>query len=440
MPDERYVAVKPTALIVDLFDKIGSMEGFQEQDRQSVFNRVLLRVCEMPNEKLVIASKTKIGVEEEMDLPSSLKVRTNCELLNAANNKFREVFNIERVKASFLMRVSLMAYYLYLIENNRELGIVGETNDKYIQENMSDVESINSYTSMLMNKEKNEQYINRIKNIIAEWKEFDLAEMDTNIKIGALNVNQLLGLNKWNELSEKDKVNISKKNIDKLLSYIENYFTSDNDLLVLQEVPYKLKEIYDELIGRIETEWKVLTPKELKRPHFITCAVVKSKDKEIWSNNEEIQYGKENYLNRVINLKYEKSGKEFYVLGIHIPWDNDAWNDVIKYYEKVKDKDCIIIGDFNVYDEENRYRKRLDELLQGKEGAKDIWKENREKGAPENCPTITIHGADGNRIDYVLATNSIWEWIKQGTIEIDSNPRKEDGFTDHSAIILKLNL
>lgn len=49
-------------------------------------------------------------------MPTSLKVRTNCELLGDVIEKFKDVFKISRVKSPFLMRVTLTAYYNYLVE------------------------------------------------------------------------------------------------------------------------------------------------------------------------------------------------------------------------------------------------------------------------------------------------------------------------------------
>lgn len=89
-------------------------------DRQAIFNRVLLHTRELTDKQLVTAAKKVINVEEREDLPTSLKVRTNCELLDDVIAQFKDVFKISRVKASFLMRVTLTANYNYLVEEEEK--------------------------------------------------------------------------------------------------------------------------------------------------------------------------------------------------------------------------------------------------------------------------------------------------------------------------------
>lgn len=118
--EEKYVSVKPTTTIITLFERIVEMEGGVEGfDRQAIFNRVLLYSKDLTDNQLIAAAKKVISVEERDDLPTSLKVRTNCELLDDVVERFKDVFKISRVKSPFLMRVTLTAYYNYLVEDNK---------------------------------------------------------------------------------------------------------------------------------------------------------------------------------------------------------------------------------------------------------------------------------------------------------------------------------
>lgn len=118
--EEKYVSVKPTTTIITLFERIVEMEGGVEGfDRQAIFNRVLLYSKDLTDNQLIAAAKKVISVEERDDLPTSLKVRTNCEILDDVVERFKDVFKISRVKSPFLMRVTLTAYYNYLVEDNK---------------------------------------------------------------------------------------------------------------------------------------------------------------------------------------------------------------------------------------------------------------------------------------------------------------------------------
>lgn len=117
--EEKYVSIKPTATIITLFERIFELEGRVEGfDRQAIFNRVLLHANELTDKQLITAAKEQINVREREDLPTSLKVRTNCELLDTVINRFKDTFKISRVKSTFLMRVTLTAYYIFLKEGD----------------------------------------------------------------------------------------------------------------------------------------------------------------------------------------------------------------------------------------------------------------------------------------------------------------------------------
>ncbi len=169
--EERYVSVRPTATIIILFERIFELEGGVEGfDRQAIFNRVLLHTRELTDKQLVTAAKKVISVEEREDLPTSLKVRTNCELLDDVIAQFKDVFRISRVKAPFLMRVTLTAYYNYLVEEEKKCD---KSIDKEVAEDMklgdlraeeaSRLVRLNKYLNLLIHTDP--ASIERIKKI-----------------------------------------------------------------------------------------------------------------------------------------------------------------------------------------------------------------------------------------------------------------------------------
>ncbi len=174
--EEKYVSVQPTATIISLFERIFELEGGVEGfDRQAIFNRVLLHTKELTDKQLITAAKKVIRVEERDDLPTSLKVRTNCELLDDVIEKFKDVFKISRVKAPFLMRVTLTAYYNYLAviegdecDKNRVETEDGKLGDLKADE-VSRLVRLNKYLNLLIHTDP--VSIEKIKKIDEILKE-----------------------------------------------------------------------------------------------------------------------------------------------------------------------------------------------------------------------------------------------------------------------------
>lgn len=176
--EEKYVSVQPTATIITLFERIFELEGGVEGfDRQAIFNRVLLHTKELTDKQLITAAKKVISVEERDDfhLPTSLKVRTNCELLDDVVEKFKDVFKISRVKSPFLMRVTLTAYYNYLIEgdecnNNAERGEAEDVKSGDLKaDEVSRLVRLNQYLNLLIHTDP--VSIEKIKKIDEILKE-----------------------------------------------------------------------------------------------------------------------------------------------------------------------------------------------------------------------------------------------------------------------------
>ena len=171
--EEKYVSVKPTTTIITLFERIVEMEGGVEGfDRQAIFNRVLLYTKDLTDNQLIAAAKKIISVEERNDLPTSLKVRTNCELLDDVVERFKDVFKISRVKSPFLMRVTLTAYYNYLVEGNKNVEKVEAEEDKLGDlraDEVSRLVRLNKYLNLLIHTDS--VSIEKIKKIDGILKE-----------------------------------------------------------------------------------------------------------------------------------------------------------------------------------------------------------------------------------------------------------------------------
>jgi hypothetical protein len=173
----------------------------------------------------------------------------------------------------------------------------------------------------------------------------------------------------------------------------------------------------------------------------------KGKPDQDKQDKEELVYEcADNFLyNRAIELYNHE--KNLHLLGVHIPFDDGRgcimWNDIIVYYVKMlslgKDN-VMIVGDLNVYAEDNNPRKRKFDLLtkelkrlDARLGAIDAW-----VAMGKQHERITQQA--GARLDYALLSQRVFAQLGDNGINIDDLPRMGDGsteaFTDHSAIEL----
>lgn len=116
MANEKYASVRPKRELIALFELINKIEGAQDTDRQSVFERAMQYVVKSGTSVLRTAEKQRVEETDvgELQLPSSLKVRVDENLFKQTVEMFKEVFKIERVKIPYLMRVTLTAYLSHL--------------------------------------------------------------------------------------------------------------------------------------------------------------------------------------------------------------------------------------------------------------------------------------------------------------------------------------
>ncbi len=153
---ERYASIRPTWEHISLFEVISINEAAQDKDRPAVTERAMRYIESLDNYKNVLksAARQKIGKIEGLEIPASLKVKVDSQLFDAIIGKFRETFNIERVKTPFLMRVTLMAYWQYI-----------NSDTEFVQEIIESEDNI-SQASSVRNEDSRETLIN-VNKIIA---------------------------------------------------------------------------------------------------------------------------------------------------------------------------------------------------------------------------------------------------------------------------------
>lgn len=152
---ERYASIRPTWEHISLFEFIGINESAQDKDRPAITERAMRYIESLDNYKSVLksAARQKIEKIEDLEIPASLKVKVDSQLFNAIIDKFRETFNIERVKTPFLMRITLMAYWQYINSDTEFIQEIKEPND-----NISLASSVRN--------EGNRESLNQVKQMI----------------------------------------------------------------------------------------------------------------------------------------------------------------------------------------------------------------------------------------------------------------------------------
>lgn len=280
------------------------------------------------------------------------------------------------------------------------------------------------------------------------------------MKITSLNINRLVGIKNWKNVTPFELERLWDKNLDKVVGYVREKIQDTEDIVFLHEIPYKHFNVdesmlYEKLYARLkskveeknngEKELVFETSNKLKKEKIAlgVSAFVRTKESR-WCFSDNYVYSKKdgecNFQNKVIELKNGKIN----VLAIHAVYDKDFWNDITKYYDKMKNKNTIIIGDLNAYKDKEGKNKEFIGLIE-KKGAIDLWLDYRPDTEIQNHPTryLISENREGNRIDHALASPQILneKMIRKGNIIIDDEPRnKISGFTDHSAITVVLSI
>jgi hypothetical protein len=210
---ERYASIRPTWEHISLFEVISINEAAQDKDRPAVTERAMRYIESLDNYKNVLksAARQKIGKIEGLEIPASLKVKVDSQLFDAIIDKFRETFNIERVKTPFLMRVTLMAYWQYI-----------NSDTEFIQEIIEPEDNISLASSV--RNEDNSEAINHIKQMIEFGidflvfkKEFDFCTDDNKEQLYLTSKKYLEDFDPHLNKKIRDQINLK-------ISHYSDYF------------------------------------------------------------------------------------------------------------------------------------------------------------------------------------------------------------------------
>lgn len=161
--------------------------------------------------------------------------------------------------------------------------------------------------------------------------------------------------------------------------------------------------------------------------HPYGCTVAVTKKNSVWEKSPSIDLidrksGELSYANKSVVLK----NGDIILVGVHIPYDIDYWNEIITYFKANLEKRLYIVGDFNVYDEGSNRKLKFDELK--KKGAIDVWLNRGGDNGHITCTT-------GRRLDYLLSSGIGYSSIRKMSY-LDSV--RGSGFTDHSAVFFEI--
>lgn len=261
--------------------------------------------------------------------------------------------------------------------------------------------------------------------------------------IKSLNVNQFLGKNNWNSL--KGQFEEKKRIWDRIKKFYYDYIfysvLTENDVLILHEVPYvdekkytdnngnngykrssNISFVYSELKQYCEEkDFQILTPTTNETAFFRTISICKkvTKYKPYKINFVE-------FSNRIIGLFYN----DVLIIGVHIP--DSSNRNVAKYWEQLNNvimnntsRRILCIGDLNTFKSGTLNKIKLAELMS--HDLVDIWLEQGYRHTKTTSDYET-------RIDYALTSGKKYDSFNM-KIYIDDDVR-ENGYSDHSALYL----
>lgn len=177
------------------------------------------------------------------------------------------------------------------------------------------------------------------------------------INIKTWNINWFRGINSGHKYLVKEQ----KKDVYiSIVKNIKEFLVKENSVVILQEVPYKNKNqynnweinsFYTELLEDFPThKYEIIS--NIKKNSYVVRGTFAIFNKGEFTQMQTASICK----NRIIEL--EK--KPFTIIGVHMPAlspdssieDREMWDELIKYINEYNcDKKMIILGDFNCYEE-----------------------------------------------------------------------------------------
>lgn len=126
-----YLAFEPKEEQMTLIRGINTLTGGQDVGYQAPIQQAIVYILKLNAEKneeevtriLKKASKTQVAVRPGIAVPRAIKVGVRKTELDTVENIFRQAFQIQRIQRPFFARVLLTAYFLYLREENKSLGV-----------------------------------------------------------------------------------------------------------------------------------------------------------------------------------------------------------------------------------------------------------------------------------------------------------------------------
>lgn len=169
------------------------------------------------------------------------------------------------------------------------------------------------------------------------------------MKIMTLNVNGFRGLAGYEDVVAND---ICSDYMRQIKILIDELLDNKNDIIILQEIPHKIKEegrwhwgvnsLYDEF-NEMFQEYKILRPKHLIISWQCTVAICKKDSSWEQLNKGVLQYDKKyTYGNKFVELQCG----DFTLLGVHVATTQDIWEKLLLPTFKDAPYTCVI-GDFN---------------------------------------------------------------------------------------------
>ena len=246
--------------------------------------------------------------------------------------------------------------------------------------------------------------------------------------------------------------------LNPIFNRVAKYLQNDDDLIILQEVPYKFN-VNNSKFGNIcgartkleefceENNYEILFP--VSSPNAYSQTVAICKQGQYVHDETYLKYiisKFPDYRNKIVTVHKNKDPK-FRVVGVHIPDQYSGgsvfYDSLINLHRKMpEDIPIFYVGDYNTFNA-NTFNKRKMYALMA-EGLVDFWLEKGNVHNTEIFPEATTFVyvdkkkiKHNERLDYALVTGKDFKELNN-KYEMTVDPFvRLNGLSDHSAIILK---